>query len=56
MRDKIERRKLMLSIPAPLKAWLHELAEENCTSANAEIIRSLRERRERMEAEQRAMQ
>jgi len=50
MVEKTKREKLMLSLPGPLKSWLQELAEENCTTANAEVVRSLRERRARMEA------
>jgi hypothetical protein len=52
--EKIKRARLMLSLPETDKFWLHQLANENCTSANAEIVRSVKERRERLEAEQRA--
>jgi hypothetical protein len=54
MIEKSKRERLMLSIPGPLLSWVKELAAENCTSQNAEISRSIRERRERMEAERRA--
>jgi hypothetical protein len=45
----------MLSIPDHQRAWLGEQADENCTNTNAEIVRSVKERRERVESEQRAV-
>jgi hypothetical protein len=56
MKEKSKRERLMLSIPAPLKSWIHEQAEENCTSANAEVIRCIRETRAHAETQQRAGQ
>jgi hypothetical protein len=51
---KTRRKRLMLSIPDHQRAWLDEQADANCTSVNAEIVRSVKERRERVEAEERA--
>jgi hypothetical protein len=45
-----ERERLMLSMPPALKSWLEEQAQRHCTSMNAEAIRSIAERRERMQA------
>ena len=38
-----------LRIPAELKAWLDEQAEKNRSSLSSEVVRSIRERRERVE-------
>ena len=49
---KSKRARLMVSILAHQRTWLDEQADANCTSINAEIVRSIKERRERVEAEQ----
>ena len=49
--ERTERIRLMVSIPRSIKTFLQQLADENCTSVNAEIVRSARERRERLEAD-----
>jgi hypothetical protein len=54
MTDKTKRARMMLSLPHPDKAWIEEQAEANCTSLNSEVIRAIRERRQREAAEQRA--
>ena len=50
----VERDRTMVTLPKPLRAWINEQAAKHCTSANAEIIRSVRERRERDQTEQQA--
>jgi hypothetical protein len=54
MNDSKQRERLMVSIPGQLKSWIYEQAAENCTSANAEVVRAIRERREREQREQQA--
>jgi hypothetical protein len=55
MNEKAKRKRLMISIPDHLKEWLHRMADANCSTANAEVVRSVLERRERLEAAQRAV-
>jgi hypothetical protein len=50
--EKTKRARLLLSIPQADKFWLQQLADDNCTSANAEIVRAIRERREHIASEQ----
>jgi len=46
-----DRKPFQLRLPEDLKAWLAAQASRNASSQNSEIIRALRERMERIEAE-----
>jgi hypothetical protein len=52
MNEKTTRARMLLYIPIPLKEWLKQQAEQNYTSQNSEIVLALREKRERVHAEQ----
>jgi hypothetical protein len=54
MSKKTKRVKFLMCLPVADKSWLRELAEFNSTSMAAEIIRSVHERRERLEGEEAA--
>jgi hypothetical protein len=52
MKRKIEVVSMLVRVPPPLKEWIEQRAVENCTSANAEVIRAIRAR---MDSEQPAV-
>lgn len=41
--------KFMLRLPVALKEWIRQQAHNNSSSQNSEIVRSVRERKEREE-------
>lgn len=47
MRDAFEVSRRTLRLPQDAAEFLDHLATKNCTSVNAEIVRSVRERMER---------
>jgi Arc-like DNA binding domain len=47
MKSNSEATRLTLRMPGPLRSWIEDVAQANYTSANAEIVRAIRERRER---------
>lgn len=47
MRDTLEVSRRTLRLPQDAADFLDRLATKNCTSVNAEIVRSVRERMER---------
>lgn len=46
-----DRKPFQLRLPDDLKTWLAAQANRNASSQNSEVIRALRERMERIEAE-----
>ncbi len=40
-----------LRLPSPLKGWVQEQATANGSSQNSEVVRAVRERKQRVEAE-----
>jgi len=48
MNERDERSRLMVRLPADLKAWLAAEAVRNGASQNSEIVRAVRERMERL--------
>lgn len=46
-----DRKPMQLRLPEALKAWLAEQAAKNGSSQNSEVIRAVRERMERAEAQ-----
>jgi hypothetical protein len=47
MIKKQESANVLVRLPPALKAWVVEEAAKNCASHNSEIVRCVRERRER---------
>lgn len=45
-----EPKQLALRVPADVKAWLADQAKKNGSSQNSEVIRAVRERMEKTEA------
>lgn len=49
MEKSVDRTKLMVRLPMDVKSWLEREATRNGASQNSEIVRSLRERMDRLE-------
>jgi hypothetical protein len=50
MLKKQQSANVLVRLPPALKAWIVEEAARNCASHNSEIVRSVRERMEREQA------
>lgn len=55
MKGNVEQIKLMVRLPADVKSFLQHQAAVNANSQNSEIIRSVRERMERLSKQEAAI-